>query len=674
VQPLLPAILVLAFAASLGTFPGAADGVRAVLGHATLLGTLWLGAEEALRRPRWLFAASIIVAAVFVAWTMSPVGRAGATGVTLLPAFLAIPPAVAACWRDDTGRRRGVTALVAVLGLIAGWALLAQILDRTPGASAPFGHHNLLAAWLLALLPLAALSIRHSGRAGALGVIAGLLGVVALVATESLGGLLGLGAMLAVGAWRLWRSEHGAAARWAVSAIGFVVAITAVQHRRLQMMLEGADPSVLARWSYWQAGWEGWLARPWLGWGPGASRWTLAEWMRPVPGVHPPDQVVADLHGLGPQVLYELGVVGAVGIAIACAALVARRSQTRDADLARAADAGLIGSGVVGVVSGIDLAATALPVVVLAVIGARLAADPVPPVLSRRSRRVVRLVAAVIVLALAVTQWPRDAAHLAYDQALVDEDPKPALARAVALDPEFPAYRWRLAEQTDDADAARRAAETARGLAPLWTTAGVTAGTTGGRLDPADVPQPLVLACDLSPLGALPAFRLAIDGDPALATDRAVRALMASPLLLAAIDGARRDRLVEAAVRRIDRWRLGPDAIWREAFLTAAATVRDVDPEPVRRAAIGLVVDAEPATALSLHAFRRRPWRAVLLTVEVDLDRVAVLQDLLGGGVEIGPGLESHLLASSCRLARPPWAAKTSVDGRAIGSNPVGGS
>ena len=47
-----------------------------------------------------------------------------------------------------------------------------------------------------------------------------------------------------------------------------------------------------------------------LGWGPGSASWTTAEHLRPIPGLHPPDQVVADLHSLPLQLGYELGWSG----------------------------------------------------------------------------------------------------------------------------------------------------------------------------------------------------------------------------------------------------------------------------------------------------------------------------------------------------------------------------
>jgi ATP-binding cassette subfamily F protein uup len=57
--------------------------------------------------------------------------------------------------------------------------------------------------------------------------------------------------------------------------------------------------------------------------------WTVAEWLRPVPGLNPPYEVVGDLHSLPLEVLYELGGLGfalaaAVVLLFAWRRLVAR--------------------------------------------------------------------------------------------------------------------------------------------------------------------------------------------------------------------------------------------------------------------------------------------------------------------------------------------------------------
>ena len=70
---------------------------------------------------------------------------------------------------------------------VAAWALVAWRWFETPGASLPLGHHNLLAAWLVAPLPLAVLPWREGGAGRWLALVAGLLALAALVATRSLG-------------------------------------------------------------------------------------------------------------------------------------------------------------------------------------------------------------------------------------------------------------------------------------------------------------------------------------------------------------------------------------------------------------------------------------------------------------------------------------------------------
>ena len=70
----------------------------------------------------------------------------------------------------------------------------------------------------------------------------------------------------------------------------------------------GHDLSTRARLAYAEAGVRGWRERPLLGWGPGATAWTIAEHLPVRPGVLPAGQAVADLHDLPLQLGYELGV------------------------------------------------------------------------------------------------------------------------------------------------------------------------------------------------------------------------------------------------------------------------------------------------------------------------------------------------------------------------------
>ncbi|MEO1368191.1 MAG: O-antigen ligase family protein, partial [Acidobacteriota bacterium] len=316
---LLPALLVLAFAAELGTFYGAAGGVQALVGHGAL------GLVLAFTLPgvpvRALGPLALAWAALALSVALSPVPRAGVAALSLAPAFWLIPAWVAALWAGPAARRLGLRGLVWSLGAVAGGALAAWRIYETPGASLPLGHHNLLASWLVALLPLALLG-RLVGRvtAGA----AGVLGVAALAATGSLAGAVGLASAASVWvigeALRKRNEERSAVRRRWLGGAAFVAlgaAALALGSGRLRAVLAGEDLSLRARWGYVEAAVRGFLERPFFGWGAGSTRWTLAEHLRPTPGVHPPGEVVAHVHSLPVQTLYELGGVGVALLLVA---------------------------------------------------------------------------------------------------------------------------------------------------------------------------------------------------------------------------------------------------------------------------------------------------------------------------------------------------------------------
>lgn len=607
-QPHLPAVLLLLFSGWSGTFAGGAEGSSAVAGHLALLifvaafgrvgpNSLGLG-----RSGHWLLAA--FAATLAASWLASPVARAGRLGLVLLPAFLLVPSAVARCWSTAERRRLGIASLSLVVAGVAGWSLLAWWRFETPGTSLPLGHHNLLAAWLLALLPLAALPWREGGIGRAIAGLAAAAAVASLAATRSLGALTAL-AVIAV-AVALWRRKG-----WVVLVVALLLA---PEIPRLSRILAGADTSVTARWGYLEAGWRGWQERPVVGWGPGAASWTTAEHLRPIPGVHPPDQVVADLHSLPLQLGYELGWSGlllAVGLALVF--LRRRGAAAEDPQLRRFALLGLAALAVMSC-TGLPLAVAALPLAAAVGVGAVFAAEG-PRASSGRAPAVIAAVA------MAALVLPLDLAHLAYDRAIDaenDGDQLRHLRRAAELDPGFPLYRARLAWLEDQlrpgegevARRARAAAEDARGLAPLWLVAGAMGQEAGEPWSR----EALLEACRLSPLGAIAPFRLTLGNDPeAVKEPWAARALLAEPLLMAAVDWRDRGPLLAAAVGEIGRL-AGVPAAWRLAIEEIHPT-RAVPGGPTRR--LVLEMDGDAATSASLHAFRRRPWSVYLATVEV---------------------------------------------------------
>src|SRR4029079_9600610 len=112
---------------------------------------------------------------------------------------------------------------------------------------------------------------------------------------------------------------------------------------------------------------------------------------------------------------------------------------------------------------------------------------------------------------------------------------------------------------------------------------------------------------------ALPPFFLALGTPRAPTAPRlAARALLADPLLLAAVDWERSPGLLDAALVVAEEWP-GIDAGYRAALVRQDASL--LTGGPVGRLSVD--ADSVPATAMSLYAFRRLPWPATLATVPV---------------------------------------------------------
>ncbi len=597
-QAYLPVVLLLLWSAFAGTFTGSADAVFTVAGHLSLV-ALVAASGAAWRDPLRLgrggnLVLLLLAVALCLSFYRSPVPRAGRIALLLALAFLLVPRCIEGFWRDEGSRRRGILSVALLVAGVAATALVAQWRLDTPGASFPLGHHNLLAAWLVTLLPVAVLPWRQGGGARWVAAAAGVLGAAALLATRSLGGLAGLGT---VAAGALWRRHKGLAALALAAAL-------AAGGTRIVDAVRGGDASIGARRAYLEAGWRGFLERPILGWGPGSARWTIARHLVPEPGLNPPGEVVADPHSWPLVLAYETGAAGLL-LAVAAGLVFVRRRWGEtpvDASLRSAALCGLLGFLVTSL-SGRPWAAPALPFAALFVVGVALAASRSEPPVKESTPRAPggRLVA--VALLLAVVLAPVDLAHLAYDRALGTEDTelqRTELRSATRYDPDFPLYRLRLAVLERDAEGARSAAEDAAGIAPFWLLAGVLAQEVGEPW--AD--EALVRACRLDPLGALAPLRLALAGDEPLARLRGARAILAEPRLLAAFDWTGRPGLRQAAVGEVRRCD-GVEPGWREELVRLAEGL----PEPAGTSrSLVLEMDGGGATALSLHAFRRRPW------------------------------------------------------------------
>ncbi|HEX5760920.1 MAG TPA: O-antigen ligase family protein, partial [Thermoanaerobaculia bacterium] len=324
-RALLPAALAALFAGWCGTLAGVGWAEAAVAQALPLLLLAAAGpaAADPLRLGGWgRWALVTLLLAAAASWTVSPVPRAGRVGLLLLPAYLLLPAIVERCWREEESRRRGLRALAAVVGGVAVWSLVDWLAGGSPRPAAPLGHHGLLAAWLVTLLPLSALPALERGRRRWMGWLGTGLALAAILLSRSLAAWVAVavqGTALLLASRRtlgLRRLALGAAA----AGIPLLLALP-----RLFRVLAGADPSASARAVYWRAGWEGFLARPLLGWGPGATPWTAARFLEPLPGVNPPGEAVGELHSLPVQLLYEIGALGALAAAALVALFAARR-------------------------------------------------------------------------------------------------------------------------------------------------------------------------------------------------------------------------------------------------------------------------------------------------------------------------------------------------------------
>ena len=246
---------------------------------------------------RWILG---ILAIALLATGFSPVPLAAAKGLVKLVSYLGVYAlmrqllTLAPVWWD-----RIVAALLAgnlvtcVIGIrqlygdsseLASWADPNSVADGTVRIYSTLENPNLLAGYLLPVLPLALVALlRWPGRARKLFALTALvLGVAALVLTFSRGAWMGLVAeaavislLLAVRATRawplLWRRLFPLLLLTGGAAL-LVVLVTQVEPLRVRVMSLVAgrqDSSNNFRINVWLAALDMVQARPWLGIGPG---------------------------------------------------------------------------------------------------------------------------------------------------------------------------------------------------------------------------------------------------------------------------------------------------------------------------------------------------------------------------------------------------------------------
>ncbi len=664
---LLPPLLLALYGAWCGTFAWGPAAAASAVAALALLGTLFWAApswQDPLRlgASGRLLPLALWIAAAASAWA-SPVPRAAWSFLLLSPAFLALPGAVERCWRREEERRRGLRALALVAAGVSLWALIDWGFLGSPRAAMPLGHHNLLAAWLVIVLPLAVLPAREPGRWRLAGFAAGGLITAAVLASRSLGGCVALVAVAGLGlAAAAARSGRGRPWRTWGALLVVAVALSLAQAPRVLRIASGADPSVRARSAYLAAGIRGFAARPMLGWGPGSTPWTATAFLDPVPGVNPWGESVGDLHSLSVQLAYELGVTGFL-LAAALAVLfgvrrIAEREEGRDPALLLGGMLGLAGGAVASLASG-AVAVTALPLAAALAAGAALAGSGRGK--GRRSSPLpIRIYAVAALLALV----PTELARWRYDRAVTAAGAgrtaaaEAELASAVRLDPTFPLYPLRLAllraghsrgpqEKAAAADLAWQAATQGKGVPSLWVVAGILGYSAqrpwaGGALE---------TACTLDPLDPFPPFyAMLVSPGEADAPALGAQALLAEPRLAAAVFWQSHPALFARVLASVRSWP-GVDDGWKDALFAAMAR----RPPPLAgepRSWLTLGIDNEERKTISLTAFRRRSWPNLWKVLAV---RQRALDSLQVPPAAASPGTSAGFFqVSPCRRRRSP--------------------
>jgi O-antigen ligase len=239
---------------------------------------------------------------------------------------------VAAYATQSRDRYRSIVDGLIVLGLVATLAEFAQYARSDSPMAAVFGNRQLLASFLLLLMPLllvVSLVARNTRRRllaqiAFTVVAAGLL--MAQVRSAWAGAVVALFVLgvIYVTRWsglrQLLRSKHRAALLLvpAVAVVGLIVALSRsspVLVSRMQTIGNlGGDVNVTWRLHQWEGTAKMIEARPWLGWGLGSYAVAINRF---VPDSTPTDMVLRtganltqNAHNLYLQMLAELGVIG----------------------------------------------------------------------------------------------------------------------------------------------------------------------------------------------------------------------------------------------------------------------------------------------------------------------------------------------------------------------------
>lgn len=633
----LPATLLLSSAFWTGNFQAPLWPEAVLFGHLLLIAVVvllpgsWRDPLSLGNRARWLLLAATIWIVVGVLW--SPVRRAGWLAMWLWPAFLMLPASVARCWDSPLRRRLGLQSVAVVMLSVGAVSLWFWVQGESARAALPLGHHNLLAIWLLTLLPLLfPLFLTWDKSILSLaGLVVG-LSLVAIIASGSLAAMTAMGVLLLVFLIQVALTQEKRLSKKLVLLLCIagisLLAVGISQSERFQALWAGNDSSLLARASIWQGAWQGSLERPW-GWGVGASAWTLSRFVPPSPGVLPAGEVIADIHNLPLTILYETGWPGlllAVSLlVILCHRLIHHPGPGKSRR--RAGLFSLLGFGVASL-GGVTLSVLAIPIALAIAVGSALPPPTRPRSFEERPSRWPHLCVGLLILCMIV---PLDVAAIRYSQAIEQDaiaEQRSAVQAALDLDATFPLYTAQLslldemlAAETNETLSSEvrarswKATQGAPSVGPLWLLAGIS-GQDGGEPWSRDA---LLQTCAVDPLSAMAPFLLAV-GEPLedQSVEWAARALLAEPRLLAALEWRQRPETLSKAV---DLLADHPDidAGWRQRLVDSYdRLLHESSEELIDVRQLALSMDSEASTSMSLHAFRRPPWPTVLVAVEVD--------------------------------------------------------
>ncbi len=668
--PLVPALALLTTAFGFGGLWSGASAsgalgsllvwlVLAALGAAHWRDPLRLGARYSA--PVALAAAWLPWLVLTISWAVSLVPRAGEWAVLVGPLVILAPAGVVRCWPDEGARRLGLVAVAAVLGLVASWGLLAAFdvvccaAEDELRVALPLGHHNLQALWLLGVLPIACSLLRDRGWTGWLAGSAVSLAVVAVLLTRSLAGGLGLMVLL-IGSWVTLRprgedrsadTSEGRFGSRELTLLGVGVLVLAALLPRIVSIATGRDASFGARWDYLQAAIAGLAERPLLGAGPGGSSWLAGQYLDVVSPALVADQVVTDFHSLPLDLSFETGILGLVAMVLLVVFLL-----WKDGGWARFLLSPLLAASLVA--GWFDIAGlyVALTVGVGAVLAER--DDEWTPATRWALTPWVALVVVVVA--------PKLSAHALFDRAVrLAGDPSVSpsqiaqervrlLEQAQELDPYMPLYRLHLAllepEPRAAAEHALSGAKAAHGLSSLWLVAGTKLHAAARKTESKAA---LKQACSLDPRDPFAPLALARQQFPRVVDVNSMsRALLADPRVMTADRLDFQWEMVTAAVHRLENEETIPLG-WRASLVSAWRSLDRREVAAGERGRLILELDSSTETSLSLYAFKRRPWRTTVASV--DLAAFPALESM-PSAFDVAD--LSRLIDEPCALSAPP--------------------